>query len=165
MARYLEAYYEGSEPSPRKAAWVLFKAVVSACVGGAFAARLVEPERLEVVADGTRWRPEAYRSVGAGTVADVGLGFRPFFDAPQHPGRLHAIGFATSTFGVVRALPYIWRARLPDDSEIVDQVAREVVIRGEAPVKYMLDGDFFPGQAEVRLSVGPSVEFICPPVH
>jgi diacylglycerol kinase (ATP) len=164
MARYLEAYYAGSEPSPRKAAWVLFQAVLSACVGGSFAARLVEPERLDVVADGSHWAPEAYRSVGAGTVADVGLGFRPFFEAPTHPGHLHAIGFATSTFGVVRALPYIWRARLPEDPNIVDQVAREVVIRGQAPVKYMLDGDFFPGSTEVRLRVGPTVEFLCPPI-
>lgn len=165
MARYLEAYYEGSDPSPRKAAWVLLKAVVSACVGGAFAARLVEPEPLEVLADGVAWSPKAFRSVGAGTVADVGLGFRPFFKAPTHPGHLHALGVATSPLGIVRALPYIWRASYPSDPDIVEQVARELVLRGEEPVKYMLDGDFFPGSELVTLRTGPPVDFLCPPIR
>lgn len=162
MARYLEAYYEGSEPSPSKAAWVLLKAVFSAIVGGSFAARMVEPEPLTVLADGLAWTPPAYVSVGAGTVDDVGLGFRPFFKAPTHPGHFHAVGIATSTLGVVRALPYIWRARFPDDELVVDQVVKELIIRGREPVKYMLDGDFFPGTEEVRLRIGPGVDFIRP---
>ena len=160
MARYLAAYYEGSEPSPTKAAWVLAQAVASALVGGKFARSLVEPEPLVVHADGTPWHPQAYVSVGAGTVDDVGLGFRPFYLAPAHPGHMHAVGMATSLSGVVRSLPTIWRAREPADPDIVGQVAKTLVLESDSPIQYMLDGDVFTGGRRVELTVSRVVEFI-----
>lgn len=162
MARYLEAYYAGSEPTPLKAGWVLARAVGSALVGGPFARSLMEPEPLEVSVDGQVWPKEAYVSVGAGTANDVGLGFRPFQAALTHPGRLAAVGIACGPYALVRALGRYWLGRPANDPGIVEDVAERLVIRGRGPVKYMLDGDFYVGGEELVLEVGPGIDFIVP---
>lgn len=162
LATFLEAYYEGHEPTPMKAAWLLARAVGSVLVRGPFARRLFQPHRCEVVVDGATWPRQRWMAVAAGTVDDIGLGFRPFFRAPRHPGRAHLVGFACRPFDVVRELPRFWRAQPTRSPDILEDVCTEVVLRADGPIGYMIDGDFHRAGHELVVRIGPRVDFVLP---
>lgn len=162
ISNFLEAYYEGSEPSPQKAAWILARGVASALVGGALIRRLMRPVELEVEVDGTAWAPAPYLCVGAGTVDDIGLGFRPFYQAPHHPGNIHAVGFACTPMALIGQLANIWFARATQAEGIRDAVTRRLVMRGNGPIPFMIDGDFYAGVQTLTVEVGPRVRLLVP---
>ena len=162
ISNFLEAYYEGSEPSPTKAAWILARAIASAVMGGGLLQRLMRPVELEVEVDGAPWAPAPYLCVGAGTVDDIGLRFRPFHLAPHHPGNLHAVGFACTPLALVGQLGNIWMARPAKADGIRSAVARRLVMRGSAPIPYMIDGDFHAGMPTLTVEVGPRVRLLLP---
>lgn len=162
ISNFLQVYYEGSEPSPRKAAWILARAVWSALTSGPLLARLMRPVELEVEVDGERWDRSSYLSIGAGTVDDIGLRFRPFHLAPHHPDHLHAVAFACTPTDLVRELGRIWLARPTKTPTIRSVVTRRLVMRGSAPIPYMIDGDFHQGDTTLVLEAGPRVRLLLP---
>lgn len=161
FARYIEAYEEGS-PGPWRAGWVLAQATASALVGGAFAGRLTAPTpgRLEV--DGELVREGRWLVTAAGTVDAVGLGFRPFFGAVDHPGALHAIGIGCSPFQLAFQLHRPWRARAMNHPQIVEKVGAELIVHGPPDQPYNLDGDLGRTGPVTRVRVGPRVRFLVP---
>lgn len=162
QARFLEEYYRGGEPTPLKAAWVLARAIASAAVQGPMIKRMFGSVRQDVFVDGERWPRDEWISVAAGTVDDIGLGFRPYYAAPHHPGHLHAVGFACRPWHVIRELPRIRAARPTRSPDILDDVCTELVLRGAEPIDYMMDGDFHRGGRELTVRVGPRVDFVVP---
>lgn len=162
ISNFLEAYYESRSPSPVTAAWILARAVASAAVGGALIRRLMRPIELEVEVDGEAWAPAAYLCVGAGTVDDIGLRFRPFYLAPTRPDHLHAVGFACSPMALIGELGNIWLARPTRAPGIRSAAATRMVLRGSGPIPYMIDGDFHTGQQTLTVEVGPRVRLLVP---
>lgn len=160
MSSFLEAYYEGGDASPWKAVKVLVRTVGSAVVGGSFLQKLMRPVRVRVEVDGELWEPTEYLCVSAGTMADIGLGFRPFFRALHYPDHFHAVGFACTAMDVVKGLPRVIMARPFDNPNILDQVARRMVIEGDEPQSYMVDGDFHRGGNRIVVEVGPRLRLL-----
>lgn len=160
MSSFLEAYYEGGDASPWKAFKVLVRTVGSALVGGSFIQRLLKPVRVTVEVDGERWEPREYLSVGAGTMADIGFGFRPYFRAPSHPDHFHALGFACGAMDIVGQLPRVRMARPMQHPNILEKVARRMIIEGDEPLSYMVDGDFHRGDKRVVVEAGPRLRLL-----
>lgn len=160
ISNFLEVYYEGGKASPLRAALILIRALLSALVGGRFAANLARPTRVRVDLDGRPWSPDSYLSVAAGTVDDLGLGFRVFPRAVRAVGQLQALGFACSAAAVALRIPGTLLARPWNHPEIVDQLGRRLVLRSESPIDYMIEGDFHHGSAEVIVEAGPDVRLI-----
>jgi diacylglycerol kinase family enzyme len=136
--------------------------VTSAIVNGAYFRRLVRPVEVTVEADGDAWSHRVYVAVGAGTVDDVGFRFRPFFRSLTEPGRIHAVGVACPAPQLVLELPRIWRARPTRHPDIHSVTVTRLVLRGDAPLSYMIDGDLHRGGREIRIGVGPEVRFLLP---
>lgn len=160
ISSFLEAYYEGGDASPWKAVKVLVRAVSSALIGGSFIRRLTRPVRVTVDVDGEVWEPQEYLSVAAGTTADIGIGFRLFFRAVQHPDHMHALGFACGPMEVVKALPRVRLAQPIDSPYILEKVTRRMVIEADQPQSYMVDGDFHQGASRVVVEAGPRVRLV-----
>lgn len=161
LSNFLEAYYEGAEPSPTKAALLLARTCWSALVNGPLIQRLTRPAEVEVEVDGVKWPSNRYMTVGAGTVDDIGLRFRPFFESVRHPGRMHLLGLACNPVTLVKNLPRIWMARATDAPDIYSATPRRVLIRAERPHGYMVDGDFHTMKGQSLLvEVGPPVRFV-----
>lgn len=157
ISNFLEAYYEGSEPTPAKALWILGRGILSSFIQGAAIRRLMKPASVRVIApDGQgadqTWPPTAYLAVGAGTVDDIGFGFRAFFPCLDHPGRMHVLGVACSAFTFVTELPRIFLARAPRSPEILQHTLRSFRMTSEADMVYMIDGDFHRAGRELRVS-------------
>ncbi|MCB9742540.1 MAG: diacylglycerol kinase [Alphaproteobacteria bacterium] len=162
ISRFLEAYYEGSEPSPAKAARLLARAVGSTLVQGRFIRELMRPVRCRVTVGHRRWESEQWLTVAAGTVDDIGLRFRPFFRCLEYPGHVHVVGVFGGPSAVTSRLLRIWRARPIEHPQIVDAVVERVVIEADEPLSYMLDGDFHRGGQRLEIVVGPRVQLIIP---
>lgn len=162
ISNFLEVYYEGSEPSPTKAAWILARAAWAALTRGPLFDRLMRPIELEIEVDGEAWPKASYLSVGAGTVDDLGLRFRPFFEAPRHPDHLHAVAFGCTPAWIVRDLPRMWLGRPTRAPGTRGAVAKRLVMRANAPISYMIDGDFHTGERELTVEVGPRLRLLMP---
>lgn len=162
ISQFLEAYYEGSEPSPAKAAWLLARVIGSAFVGGPLIRKLVKPVRCQVTVGIRRWENTEWLSVAAGTADDIGLGFRPFYKCLEHPGHMHAVGFSGGPLTPISRLWRIWRARPIDHPKVVDAVVDRMVIEADTPLGYMVDGDFHQGGERLEVTVGPRVQLLIP---
>ena len=135
-------------------------AIASALVGGPFARTLTRRWRGTVELDGTVLDGQDWLAVAAGTVEQIGLGFRPFRDAA--PGCMHAVGLGSSVARFAFELPRVYRARPLREPGNVEQVARRLVLRSDEPIGYMVDGDFHQGGTELVVELGPTVRFLVP---
>jgi diacylglycerol kinase family enzyme len=159
FARYIEAYEEG-EPGPARAAAVLGRAVASALVGGAFANRLTRPFDARIEVDGELVAEGRWLVAAAGTVAGVGLGFRPFFGVRTHPGQLHALAIGCSPYALALQLHHTWRGRPMRHPAIHDRIGTELVVRSGHPQPYSLDGDLGRSGTVTRVRIGRTVDFL-----
>ncbi|MCB9780566.1 MAG: diacylglycerol kinase [Alphaproteobacteria bacterium] len=161
VSNFLEAYYEGGDVGPVKGATVLARAMASALVGGAFARRLTRPVEVQVALDGERWEDERFLAVAVGTVDDLGLGFKPFWRVVDHPGRLQALGFACSPFALAVRIPRTRWGAAWNHPDIVDVLGVRLILRGDGPQAYMIEGDFHRGGQAIEVTVGPPVPLVC----
>lgn len=160
ISNFLELYYEGSEPSPQKAAALLAQGCFSTAVGGELGKRLMRPLEVEIEVNGETWAPRPYLTVAAGTVDDIGLRFRPFPDAPRTPGHLQLLALGCSPWQFVQHLPRVRMAlpmEAPNSSSVVTQGFR---LRSSTPIGYMIDGDFHVGGTELEVRIGPRLKMV-----
>jgi diacylglycerol kinase family enzyme len=164
VAGYLSEYYAGGDPTPLVAAQTLLRGIGSALVGGEMIRRMARPFRGTVTLDdGTTWDERDYLAVAAGTIANIGLNFRPFHRYGEQPGRFHVLGIHASPVAFVKELPRIHRALPMRPGKAYDAVSSGMVVRGrgrDEGIKYMIDGDLHEARGELRVSVGPQVRLV-----
>ncbi len=162
LPAFLQAYYDTGAPSPWTAVKTLSRAVGSVLVGGELAKRMTRPIEVTMTVDGEEIGTRAYMAVAAGTVAELGLGFRPFHLAPSLDDRFHLLSIHASPAQVVAELPRIRRGEPMRDGRSTDRGARVAVVRvpGDS-MSMMIDGDMFHlPKPEVTLRVGPTVRVV-----
>jgi len=139
--RWLQAYYAEPVPGVQAASRVLARAVRSATVGGDFARGLFEPFTARLSIDGQPVRERSFRLIGASTIRDVGLGFRPFLSAGSAPGRFHLLHTEAAPARFVLDLPWFWLGRdAPNPALSHHQVARAELALAR-PEAWMIDAD------------------------
>lgn len=156
---FLKEYYDTGAPSPWTAARTLAKGIASTVVRGEMYQRLNEGCICEVKFDGGQWNERKWLTVTAGTIADIGLGFKPYFKAPKAPGFIHLLGIHTTPMGFVTELPKIHRAEAMSDSKAMDLLVKEfsVRVKGDS-MRYMIDGDVrLHPEPEMRIAIGRPV--------
>ncbi len=169
MCGFLADYYGDGEPSPLVAAKTLARGIGSAFVGGPPLRRLAEPFRGSVAlssAGGSRqdaWEERDYLAVAAGTIAHIGLNFRPFYRYAERPGHFHMLGIHASPMGFVRELPRIHRGEPMRTGKAFEGLAERAVVRCSARrrrLRYMIDGDLHEADGELEVAIGPKVELL-----
>lgn len=151
---FLEAWYRGGSPSRASALLLLLRAAGSAAIRGRFAEALTRREPLRVLADGDEWPADAFLSVVAGAVPEIGFGVRALARCDEQPGFFHAVGITGSAAGLALRLPATWLGRPWRRPLAVDAVARDLLL--EAPsLRFTLDGDLFDADGPVRVRTGP----------
>jgi diacylglycerol kinase family enzyme len=102
-----------------------------------------------------------YLAIGAGTVDQIGLGFRPFYRAEAEPGAFQILGIHTSALGFVNKLPDIWNGRPMGPEHTYDAVARQAVIEARGGVvSYVCDGDICDHKGPLVIEIGPLVRIV-----
>jgi diacylglycerol kinase family enzyme len=161
LVTFLETYYATGRPSPAIAALLVSRAIGSALVGGRFAAALARRAPLRVATDGDEWPDGRYLAVAAATTPDIGFGFRAFHRCSEQPGFFHAVGVTGSLIQLALCIPRLLRGAPWKRRVAQDEVARELVIDGEA-LRFTVDGELYPAHRSIRVETGPAVELVLP---
>jgi diacylglycerol kinase (ATP) len=166
VAGFLSEYYAGGNPTPLVAAKTLFRAIGSALVGGEMIRRMAKPFRGSVsFDDGESWDERDYLAVAAGTIAHIGLNFKPFHRYAERPGRFHVLGIHASPVGFVKELPRIHREEPMRAGKAFDAVVPRMIVRpaagsGDRAIRYMIDGDLHEARGDLQVSIGPRVRLV-----
>jgi diacylglycerol kinase family enzyme len=159
---FLHEYYATGAPSPWTAVKTLARGIGSAVISGSMVQRVTEPVVADVTMDtGEHWELQPYLSIAAGTIRDIGLGFKPFHRAGEIRGSFHLLGIHTSPLGFVLDLPRIHDARGMSTGKSTDSLVRRATIRTRKErLRYMIDGDVREHPTnEMTIRIGPIVRF------
>ena len=162
---FLDAYYEAGNGQPNR--WTAFttlgRAAASAVTGGPMIQRIAKRLRATVTVDGIPIDRDDFLTLAAGTVPQIGLGFRPFYRTDQASGGFHFLGIHGSARTFLSRLPRIRRGRPLGEDCAHEALAREVLITpSEGTLEFMVDGDLAEQAGVLRISAGPSVTLVDP---
>jgi hypothetical protein len=165
VAGFLAEYYRAGNQTPLVAARTLALAIGSALVHGRAIRRMAAPFCGSVDLDeGQRWGQRSYLTVTAGTIADIGLGFKPFYRYGEQPSSFHILGVHASALSVVRELPRLRRGQAMRSGIAFDALSHRAVVRSsQAPFSYMIDGDLYETSGELEVVIGPRVKLVAAP--
>lgn len=159
---YIAEYNKAEDRNPVWGARVLLEATTSVFVGGDMMKRVAPRwEGRVTFDDGTAFPERDYLGIAAGTVDQIGLGFRPFYRAYEQPGAFHILGIHTTPRGFVSKLPAVFKGQPMGPEHTFDRVVPSAVIEERGgTVHYMCDGDLHEHRGPLALSHGPAVKLI-----
>jgi|HubBroStandDraft_4_1064222.scaffolds.fasta_scaffold71406_2 diacylglycerol kinase (ATP) len=160
---FLAEYYRDGAGSPWVAARTLARGIGSAVMGGETIRRMAATFRGSVVLeDGTTWPERDYLAIAAGTIADIGLRFRPFHRFAERDGAFHLLGIHASPLGFVAELPRIQRCRPMRAGKAYDALsARAALSSASGRIEYMIDGDLHVAETtRLEIAIGPKVHLL-----
>ena len=157
---FIADYNRLEERNARRAAEVLGRACINVVTGQPTAVAQRWEGRV-TVDDREAFPDRDYLAIGAGTVDQIGLGFRPFYRCRAEPGTFQILGIHTSALGFVRKLPDVWRARPMGPDHTYDRLARRAVIEARSGVvSYCCDGDVHEHPGPLVVETGPRVRIL-----
>ena len=164
MYGWLAEYYARSQGQPTQltAAHVFGTSVLSALVHGPTYRRIRGSGDLAIRYEGGAWESRNYITVGAGTVADAGLGFRPFYLAEQNPRCFHLLAIKGKPSELAADLPSIWlgRGMSPRTAHETETSWAELET-SQGSFGYFVDGDLLMAGSRLRLALGPQFRVLC----
>lgn len=159
---YLAEYYAAGATSPLVAVSTLARGVGSSLVGSELIRRLAAPFRGTVAfEDKSVWPERDYLAVAAGTIAHIGLGFRPFYRFAERRGAFHVLGIHAPPTSFVMELPRIWEARPMRKDKAFDAVSDRMLVRSASrPLRYTIDGDLHEAAEAVEVTIAGRVRLV-----
>jgi diacylglycerol kinase (ATP) len=159
-ANFLDAYYSGTGTGPMAGAKVIGRTIASALTRGPYVQRIFEPARSEVTVDGEKVPFQEFTAFLGCTITEIGLGFKITPRAYDKEGHFHFIATKIKPFGLIFKLPRIYLGKDINHPDVFSKVAREAVIKPLGTLRYMMDGEIYETEDEIRLCTGPTIEVI-----
>jgi diacylglycerol kinase (ATP) len=163
-ANFLTEYYAPSGYGPGRAAWLLLRAFFSALWHGPFVRRLFRRFEGSVRVDGALLERTAFVGLMAGTVREVGLGFKLVHRADDDPERFGVLAMHSAVLPLALDLWAVQRGRGIAPSRAFSAVASKMDVHAkDGAMAYTIDGDLYRTHEPVAISLGPPILFIRPP--
>ena len=159
IARFMEAYYGNGRPSSFHAAKTLARTITSALINGRFACDVFRRFDAEVTFNGKAWPYKNYNAIFAGSISELGLGFRLFYRVSEETP-FHAIGFSLPPRNVLRYVPRMFLGRQTGCPDLLEDAGGEMSIRLEEPQSYTIDGDMYEPTDYFHITQGPRLNII-----
>ncbi len=159
VTNFLDAYYEGGNTSPLKAAVIVQKTIRSALKQGEFAKRLFAPWDGEIVINGETLPATYFTAVLAQTIENLAFSFNPMYRALERNDRFHVIATQMGPVKLVNHLPKIWVGKPVNHPELFDRLAEEMVLKPSGRLLYTMDGDLYSTESSLKVTVGPTLTF------
>lgn len=163
-ANFLTEYYGPGEYGPARAAWLLMRAFFSALWHGPFIQRLFKRFEGSVRVDGALLEQTAFVGLMAGTVREVGLGFKLVHRADDDPERFGVLAMHSAVLSLTLDVPAVLGGRGIAPQRAFSAVASRMEVQSKnGAMAYTIDGDLYRTQAPLSISLGPHVAFVKPP--
>jgi diacylglycerol kinase family enzyme len=142
---------------------LLAKGSWQALTGGELIEKIETPLAATIRLDGEEHPQRRYTVLAAGTVEQIGLGFRPFPRAAECEDQFQIFAFHGSMQLLARQLPRIRRGLPMQKGLGFDPLARKLEVMTETPsFEYALDGDIYQSSNKLLVEAGPRVEVRLP---
>ncbi len=163
LANFLVEYYAGRQYGPARAVWLLVRLLFSALVGGPFVRRVFKRFWGMVVVDGETLKFPNLMAVGAGTVREVGMGFKLLHKADDDLDRFAVLAIHAGARALVSDLLAVQRGRGIAPDHAYSTVASDVQIRPLEPdMPYTIDGDIYRAGSSLHIELGPRLAIVDP---
>jgi diacylglycerol kinase (ATP) len=164
MANFLGEYYGTGKYGPARAAWLLLRAFASAIVRGPFVRRLFKRFEGTVRVDGLPLERTTFVGLAAGTVSEVGLGFKLIHRANDDVERFGVLAIHAPPLSL---LPDFWsvhagRGMSPRRAFSSVATTLEIIPKNGGGMAYTIDGDLYRSTGSVSVSIGPPIAFVKP---
>lgn len=158
---YLAETYRRGPPTLEINVKVLGHVALSAAAGGETIGRITHPVRVAVQTAQELWEAEPYLSVAAGTVPDVGFGFRPFHRAFEVDAGFQLLALHGSARDLLLALPGVWLGRGFNPRSAHQTITTRAELSPlEGVIDFSVDGDIDTVQGPLCIELGPRFEFL-----
>lgn len=151
--RFIEEIYARGGAGVWNGTRLLVRAFWSSLTVGPFARKLYAPMDLRVRLDGEEWPRIAIYGVVCATVAEAGMGLRPFRRATEQPGAFQALGLTAAPRQLALEMPRLIFGRPARRDRLLEGVGENLELTGRAPLGWLLDGEIY-SSASGRLTVG-----------
>jgi diacylglycerol kinase family enzyme len=164
MSNFLSEYYGTGRYGPMRAAWLLVRGFFSAMIGGDFVRRLFKRFDGTVRVDGVTLERTSFVGLLAGTVREVGLGFKLIHRANDDLERFGMLAIHASPLALVPDFLAVHAGRGVAPRRAFSAVAStmEVHPTNGAGMTYTIDGDLYRTEQPLSISMGPPIDFIKP---
>jgi hypothetical protein len=163
-ANFLAEYYAPTGYGPGRAVLLLARAFFSALWQGPFIRRLFKRFEGSVRVDGTLLEQTAFVGLMAGTVREVGLGFKLVHRADDDPERFGVLAMHSAVFSLALDVWAVQRGRGIATTRAFSAVASQMHVESKNGVMaYTIDGDLYRTHDPVAISLGPRIDFLKPP--
>jgi len=156
--RFVEAVYASRSTGPWRSAALLGRALLSSLSGSQFSRQLYAPLDLRVSLDGEEWPRVQIFGLVCATVAEAGLGLRPFRRATEQPGAFEVLGLTAGPRKLALELPRLMLGLGARRDRLLDGVAEQVEVRAPRSFGWFLDGEVYSAESgSLRIELGPRV--------
>ena len=154
-----EIYARGA--SPWTSTRLLVRAFASSLAAGEFARKLYAPMDLRVAIDGEEWPRIPIYGLVCASVAEAGLGLRPFRRATEQPGAFQALGLTAGPRQFALELPRLVFGKPARRDRLLESVGEKLQLSGRAPLQWLLDGEIYTSpNGLLEVGLGPRVSLV-----
>lgn len=159
--RFIEAIYASGNTGPWTSTRLLARAFASSLSRGPFARRLYAPMDLRVRLDDAEWPRVPIYGVVASSVAEAGLGLRPFRRATEQPGAFQALGLTAGPRQFALELPRLLLGKLARRDRLIEGVGERLELSARPPLAWLLDGEIYSSTSgRLAVCLGPRVSLV-----
>jgi len=163
-ANFLTEYYGSGEYGPARAAWLLARAFFSALWHGPFIQRVFKRFEGSVRVDGALLQQTTFVGLMAGTVREVGLGFKLVHRADDDPERFGVLAMHSGILSLALDVPAVRTGRGISTTRAFSAVASQMEIQSKnGEMAYTVDGDLYRTREPMTIGLGPPIVFLKPP--
>lgn len=162
VSRFIEKYnhHKNGDPTPWYALKLISQTALSALFNTKFSLAMNEPFDAKVTVDGKLVPFKNYTMILAGSMEELGFGFKPLHKARKNPGKFHLIGISTTPRKLLYTLPHAFFSITPKSEDYIEFLGSKVVIELDRPHNYTIDGDTPELSNKIEISVGPRLRMI-----
>jgi diacylglycerol kinase family enzyme len=136
--------------------------IIASAIFGRKESKLLKPLRGKLICDGMNIPLQHLRFVLAGTVEEVGMGFRPLYMADEKKNHFHLIATDLGPYEVLFRLCMAGAGMgsLIHNPHFYNRVTAEMLIRSPDRFDYTMDGDIYTADKDLYIESGPSIRFV-----
>ncbi|HNR86945.1 MAG TPA: diacylglycerol kinase family protein [Spirochaetota bacterium] len=158
-SNFLTEYYRGGDTGPLKAVTVALKGIASGILG-LRSGNLFTRFTGRVIVNGEELWFSDFLGILAGTVEEIGIGFRPLSRAYERDGAFHTIFAGCKPITVALQVNRFRTGRPLRDPNYHDCVTDRFIVTGPPKFQYMMDGDLYEANSTLTVESGPAVRLV-----
>jgi diacylglycerol kinase family enzyme len=159
--RFIEEIYASGGVGPWTSTRLLVRAIASSLSSGEFARKLYAPMDLRVRFDDEEWPSVPIYGLVCSSVAEAGLGLRPFRRATEQPGAFQALGLTATPRQFAMELPRLLFGLHARRDRLIEGVGERLELSARAPLSWLLDGEIYSSAAgRLTVALGPRISLV-----